>query len=264
LARHLVFVHGANVNSLCWERFVPLFEAAGWTCHAPDWPLLGGEPAALRASVPEDLAGLGVEEILGRYTDFIQGLDSPPALLGHSFGGLFVQLLLSRGIGTAAVALDPAPPAGVFPTAEALKAAWPIVSSFGHWKKAFVMDPREWAEKFANGLPEDQRQAAWERYVVPTPGRLWAQSTWKPRLISVDWKKPDRAPLLICAGGQDHTVSSSMNRSNFDRYATEAVTEFELFPQASHFLLAEPGWEVVAERAQAFLSEHHSGPARAE
>ena|GEM_PF-6504773 len=43
-----------------------------------------------------------------------------------------MQLLLSRGLGTVGVALDPAPPAGVFPTAEALKASWPIVGTFEH------------------------------------------------------------------------------------------------------------------------------------
>lgn len=259
MSKTVVFVHGANVNSLCWERFIPRFEAAGWTCHAPDWPELSGEPAALRERVPEGLAGLGIEKIVGSYAAFIESLPEPPALVGHSFGGLFAQLLLGRGLGTAAVALDPAPPAGVFPTVEALKAAWPVVKTFGHWKKTFLMTEEDFGAKFANGVPEGDRAAAWARYIVPTPGRLWAQSTWKPGLLSVDWKKADRAPLLICAGGQDHTVSASMNRANFEKYQGDAVTEFERFDDASHFLLAEPGWEAVADRALAFLEAHHPG-----
>jgi pimeloyl-ACP methyl ester carboxylesterase len=257
MSKHLVFVHGANVNGLCWEKFVPVFEAAGWTCHVPDWPTLSGEPADLRANVPEGLAGLGIEEIVASFAAVIEGLDSAPALVGHSFGGLFVQLLLARGLGTCGVALDPAPPAGVFPTVEALKAAWPIVKTFGHHKKTFTMDPHEFGEKFANGVPEADRSDAWSRYVVPTPGRIWAQATWKPGLVSVDWKKADRAPLLICAGGQDHTVSASMNRNNFGKYKGEAVTEFHEFADASHFLLAEPGWDAVADKALGFVTEHH-------
>lgn len=256
MGRSVVFVHGANVNSRCWERFVPRFEAAGWTTHAPDWPGLAGDPASLREPVA-DIAALGIQEIVDHYAAFIESLPEPPSLVGHSFGGLFVQLLLGRDLGRAAVAIDPAPPAGIIPTPQALKAAWPIVGTFAHWKKAFVMDPHEFEHTFANGLPAGEAQAAWERYVVPTPGRLWGQSTWKPKLLTVDWKKADRAPLLLCAGGEDRTVPAPMNRANFKKYRGEAVTEFEEFEDASHFLIAEPGWEAVADRALAFLEAHH-------
>jgi predicted alpha/beta hydrolase len=35
----------------------------------------------------------------------IRGLDRPPIIIGHSFGGLFTQLLLDCGLGAAGVAI---------------------------------------------------------------------------------------------------------------------------------------------------------------
>jgi pimeloyl-ACP methyl ester carboxylesterase len=43
------------------------------------------------------------------YVRLIAELYEPPVLIGHSFGGLIVELLLDRGLGRAGVALSPAP-----------------------------------------------------------------------------------------------------------------------------------------------------------
>jgi pimeloyl-ACP methyl ester carboxylesterase len=42
-------------------------------------------------------------------------LPEPPFLIGHSMGGLVVQMLLDRGFGAAGVAISSAPPRGVPP-----------------------------------------------------------------------------------------------------------------------------------------------------
>ena len=254
MTKTVVFVHGAFVTGLCWEKFTEAFAAADWTCHAPSWPHLDGEPAALRKAPPAELAALGIEEILDHYAAFIEALPEPPMLVGHSFGGLFVQLLLQRGLGRAGVAIDPAPPSGVLPSVQALKAAWPVVGTFGHWKKTIDMSVEEFGATFANGLEDSEKAAAWDRYVVPSPGRLWAQSTFRPGLVKIDFSRADRAPLMIFAGSADRTVTPDMNRKNFEKYgASSAVTEFHEFEGRSHFLIAEPGWEEVASKAMDFL-----------
>ena len=58
-------------------------------------------------------AGLGLTEIVDHYEGLINDLDQPPVLVGHSFGGLIVELLLDRGLGRAGVAISPAPPKGI-------------------------------------------------------------------------------------------------------------------------------------------------------
>lgn len=55
-----------------------------------------------------------MKEIVDQYDAFIRALPEPPILIGHSFGGLFVQQLLDRGLGRAGIALDPTAPEDVF------------------------------------------------------------------------------------------------------------------------------------------------------
>ena len=43
----------------------------------------------------------------------IRRLPETPIIMGHSYGGLFTQLLLDRGLGLAGVAFDPAPIRGL-------------------------------------------------------------------------------------------------------------------------------------------------------
>jgi len=38
MGKNVVFIHGAWVTGLCWEKFVGFFESKGYTCVAPNWP----------------------------------------------------------------------------------------------------------------------------------------------------------------------------------------------------------------------------------
>ena len=114
-SKTLVFLHGAWVTPLCWEKFIPFFEAKGYTCHAPAWPHKDRSIDELRRNPAPELARLGITEIVDHYDRFVRRLDQPPILIGHSYGGLFVQMLFDRGLGAAGVAIDSAPPRGVLP-----------------------------------------------------------------------------------------------------------------------------------------------------
>ena len=46
------------------------------------------------------------------------------------------------------------------------------------------------------------------------------QETW------VNYKNESRAPLLFIAGGEDHIMPPSVNKSNAKHYKSAAVTEF--------------------------------------
>src|SRR5262245_11800449 len=113
MARTIVFLHGAWVTAACWEKMQPWFEARGYATLAPNWPGKDRPVEATRRD-PSPLAGLGVGEIVASYESVVRGLPEPPILIGHSFGGLFTQILLDRGLGAAGVAIDSAPPRGVW------------------------------------------------------------------------------------------------------------------------------------------------------
>ena len=66
----------------------------------------------------------------------------------------------------------------------------------------------------------------------------------------VDYAKPDRAPLLLIAGGRDHIVPSAVVYENFNRYRRSAApTDFKLFQPRPHLTAALDGWTDVADYA---------------
>ena len=89
---------------------------------------------------------------------------------------------------------------------------------------------------------------------MPGPGRVLFQgalANFNPHSPdAVDFKRQDRAPLLLIAGGADHLVPAVIDKSTADHYAKSgAVTEYKLFAGRSHWTIAEPGWEEVADYA---------------
>ena len=123
-----MLIHGAWLSARSWENFADYFGKRGFAVSAPEWPRKHGDVEELREDADE-LAGLGLTEIVDHYEELIRGLDQPPVLIGHSFGGLIVELLLDRGLGRAGVALSPAPPKGILVLPfSSLKAASPALA----------------------------------------------------------------------------------------------------------------------------------------
>jgi pimeloyl-ACP methyl ester carboxylesterase len=248
----IVFLHGAWVTPLCWEHFVPYFEKKGYRTLAPPWP---GKEAAIdhqrRAPSPM-LGGLGIREIVEHYESVIRRLPESPVLVGHSFGGLFVQILLDRGLGSAGVAIDSAPPAGIFsfyPTA--FRSLGRVLTTWMGWKRILRMPFSDFRYAFLNTVPSDRQQPVYDRYVVPETGRVFFQAALSfasPNSPArVDFANPGRPPLLLIAGGSDHIVPPQINRANYRKYhSPSAKTDFKEFPGRGHWILAEDGWEQVA------------------
>src|SRR6266542_5733612 len=103
-------------------------------CIAPAWPYDDRPVGELRATPDPRLAAIGIGEIVDHYDRIVRGLDRP-ILIGHSFGGLFVQMLLDRGLGAAGVSIDPAPPKGILPGPNAVRASLPVLMGWQSWSR---------------------------------------------------------------------------------------------------------------------------------
>src|SRR3954452_6946847 len=110
----VVFVHGLWLLPSSWDRWASLFEAAGYTALTPGWP---DDPETVDEAKahPEVFAGKTVGQVADHFEEVISGLDKRPAAVGHSFGGLLAMILAGRGLGSASVAISPAPFRGVLP-----------------------------------------------------------------------------------------------------------------------------------------------------
>src|SRR5215208_4019036 len=108
----VLLIHGMWMTPLSWEHWASRYTGQGHNVILPAWPGLEAEPEQLRRD-PSPLRDLSITDVLDHYDKIIRGLERPPIIIGHSFGGLFTQLLADRGLGAAVVALGTGAPKGV-------------------------------------------------------------------------------------------------------------------------------------------------------
>jgi pimeloyl-ACP methyl ester carboxylesterase len=263
----IVLIHGLWLTPRSWEGWKARFEERGHEVLAPAWPRMEGEVEALRRD-PSVMNGLGVAEVVDHYDRIVRGLDTPPVIMGHSFGGLVTELLLDRGLGAAGVALSPAPVKGVLrlPPAE-LRTVFPALRNPTNKNKTVELTPKQFRWAFTNTMNDADAEAAYERYYVPGPGRVLFQAAFanvNPRAVTkVDFHKDDRPPLLVVGNDQDHTVPASVSREAAKRLGkSRAVVDYKEFVGRPHFTAGAPGWEAVADYALEWANRHTTAPAK--
>lgn len=250
----IVLIHGLWLTALSWEKWVARYEARGYKVIARSWPHMEGDIDALRRD-PSAITGLGVTDIVDHYAAIIDELDAPPIIMGHSFGGLITEILLDRGFGAVGVAIDPAPVKGilVLPFAS-LKSAFPALKNPFATHEAVALTPEQFNYAFTNHLSAEESQPLFERYAVPGPNHVLFQASlanFNPHAATtVNFANSDRAPLLLIAGGNDHTVPAVVTAANYKLFAdSEAITEYREFPDRTHWTIGQDGWESVADYA---------------
>ena len=254
----VVFIHGLWLLPSSWDRWRTLFEDAGYTTLAPGWP---DDPNSVdEANLhPEVFAHKSVGEVADHFETVIGKLDRKPVLIGHSFGGLLAQILAGRELGSATVAIDPAPFRGVLPLPlSALKSASPVLGNPANHGRAIPLTYEQFRYAFANAVGEDEAKELFNTFAVPAAGvPLFQAATanlnpWSE--VKIKTKKVDRGPLLIISGEKDHTVPWAIANASFKRHKrNKAVTEIVEIPGRGHALTIDSGWHEVADTALEFV-----------
>lgn len=256
--RTVVLVHGMFMGPSCWSEIQPFLEQRGYRVLAPAWPAHEGTAAEARGAHPDPaLAAVDLAAVVEHHRRIIEPLEEPPILIGHSMGGLVVQLLISEGLGSAGVAIDAAPPKGVFTLDPAfLKSNGRILR--GSLDDPLDMDLERFAYVFANTLPPDEQRRAWEQHARPESRRVGRDGTGAS--AKVDFRRT-RAPLLLLGGEHDHAVPAVIGRKTFRRYRkADAITEYREIAGADHWLIASDKWREVAELTVQWLAEQGASP----
>jgi non-heme chloroperoxidase len=254
----VVFVHGLWLLPSSWDRWIAVFEAAGYTALKPGWPD-DPETVAEANAKPDIFAHKTVGQIADHVEAVIQGLTKKPVVIGHSFGGLLVQILAGRGLSAATVAIDPAPFQGVLPLPfSALKSAFPVLSNPANINRAIPLTYDQFRYGFANAVSEDEAKQLYETFAVPGSGVPLFQAAsanlnpWTE--AKVDTRNPDRGPLLILSGEKDHTVPWAIANASFHQQQhNPCVTEIKEMPNRGHALVIDSGWREVADTALMFV-----------
>ena len=255
MPKTIVLIHGAWLNSASWAGFKSRYEARGNRVLAPDWPFNDRSPAELRASPAPELARTGQREILAHYERIIRELDEAPILIGHSAGGTFTQHLLDRGLGAAGVAINPAPTPGVPLYPHAIVSALPVFIDPLSFRKAKHMTRRFFARRFAQTAPREEVDSLYDRYIVPTAGKVYWDGI--VNAIRIDWASAKRPPLLLIGGGKDLIADAAMTAAIYRKQKRAASpTELKIFPDRSHWTCMDPGWEEVADTAIEWAERH--------
>jgi len=255
MTRTVLFIHGAWLTPASWDEFRAEFEKRGYQTVAPAWPYMDRSVMELRDNPAPELNQLGIAEIADHYARIAESLPEPPILVGHSFGGLIVELLLDRGIGVAGIAIDPAPPRGVLATPRAVLTGLPVLFSWRGWSRVHTMSEKNFRSGFANGLTPEQQTKHFAEDVVPAPGRIVFQDALGIG-TKIRYDNPDRAPLLLIGGTDDRTVPVGMVRSNYKKaQRATSPTEFIEYPGRCHYQMAQDGWEKVADNIISWIGK---------
>jgi pimeloyl-ACP methyl ester carboxylesterase len=248
----VVFIHGLWIHSDSWQPWLELYRSEGYDPIAPGWPGDSSDVAQTRNNAPAT-ANKGIDEINRSYAAFIDGLARPPIVIGHSFGGLIAQKLLADGQAAAAIAIDPGQIKGVKPLPFAqLRSGFPVLSKPGNKKHAVSLTKKRFRYSFGNALSEAESDELFGKWTIPGPGKpLFEASAANFKRTSpaaVDTHRNDRGPLLLIAGGKDHTVPKVVVKAAYKLYAgSDATTDFHEFPDRGHSLVVDHGWREVAD-----------------
>jgi pimeloyl-ACP methyl ester carboxylesterase len=267
----VVLIHGLWMTPKSWDTWAGHFRAKGHDVYTLAWPGIGDRtPEDLRRD-PSALAGRGIREVV----DFLEAeigklnLSEKPIIMGHSFGGLFTQMLADRGVGSAYVGVEPGQPAGIstlpFST---FRTAFPILRNpFGKNGASQISKPH-FHFTFGNDLTRAESDQEYERNAIPSFNRVFfegvaAAFNEKGGQSHVEYGRPERAPLLILAGEIDHVVPPAIAKAIMKKYrqgaaktGSTAIVEYREFPGRTHRIVSQKGWEEVADYALDWAVAH--------
>ena len=254
----VIFIHGLWLLSSSWNRWLEVFEKAGYIGLTPGWPD-DPETVAEANANPGPMAGKTIRQVADHFAKIAGSLNRRPAIIGHSFGGLLAQILAGRGLSIATAAIDPAGFRGVLPLPfSALKSAFPVLGNPANRGRAVSLTYEQFRYAFANAVDEVEAKSLYDTYAVPAPGAPLFQAAmanfnpWTE--ATVDTKNPRRGPLLIVSGERDHTVppavaGAALKKQKFN----PGHTEFLEMKDRGHALTIDHGWHEVADATLSFL-----------
>ena len=255
LSKPVVFITGTFIGNNCWDEWKLYFENKGHQCIAPAWPYKDASPEELRNRHPdEDIASNRLEDLTDYFEDKVNALSKQSIVVGHSLGGLIVQLLLQRGVGTAGVAIHSFPPPGIGTLKFSfLKAVWGAIGFFTPTQKTYMISFKKWKRAIANGMTCEKQKQSFYKYAIPE-SKLVTRDTFKCA-AKINFKKT-HAPLLFISGSRDRIIPPSLSYNIYKKYKQgSSITDYKEFRGRNHLFFDHPAWKEDADFILNWLQE---------
>jgi pimeloyl-ACP methyl ester carboxylesterase len=251
-SKTIVFIHGLFMNPKSWENWIGYFEAKGYKCYAPAYPYHDGKPNDLRNDISNELTKLSISDVVKSYEEFIDTLPQKPILIGHSVGGFITQKLIELNKGVLGICIDSAPPNGIFTFKWSFwRANLPVINPF-KGNSPFKPSVNWFHDAFCNTMTIAETIAIYNEYVVPESRNI-PRSMLNDPYGKINFNLPHH-PLLFISGEKDNIIPTSLNVSNLKAYNDRnSVRDFKTFPNRTHYICGQKGWEEVAEFVQDWI-----------
>lgn len=247
LSKSFIFISGTFIGNNCWDEWTHYFENEGYKCITPAWPYKDALPEELRNQHSgAAIASTRLNNLIDYFAGIIASLPAEPIMIGHSLGGLIVQLLLQRGLGLAGVALHSFPPWSISSFKFSFLASWwESMDIFGTVKESYLLPFKKWKASLANGMSGEQQRLSYYKYAVPE-SKLVIRDAFKP-VSKIDFKK-EHAPLLLISGGLDIIIPAAVNYTNYKCYHPgNSITDYKDFSQRNHLVFGQTASRETAD-----------------
>jgi len=169
---------------------------------------------------------------------------------------LIAQQLAVRGLARAMILLSPNAPWGVLPTSDEERAvAVGLMSAGPFWQGVMHLDFDLEATYALNMVPPDQQRTVFDSLQGESSRVVFEMFFWmfdNDRSSFVDFESV-RCSVLVASGTEDRVLAPETAREIARRYGK--LASLYRPKDHGHFLLMEPGWEVVAAHCETWLTE---------
>lgn len=253
-SKHVVLIHGA------WSRGGQLasaraaFEERGYSAHTPT--LRHHELPSHEGAMK--IASLSLRDYTDDLVAFVNSLDSPPLLVGHSMGGLLAQLVAARTRQAGVVAACPAPAAGIFGTTPTnLRMSLPYFLRPRPWAKPVCPPTLERFRRWiANTQTEDIAREIYDGLVCES-GRSYCEMLLAALKLSkatvVDFATVT-TPVLVMGGECDRIVPAGVVRQTAARYQHDTSVEI---PRSDHMVFSGAALRVTMGHIDHWIASNH-------
>lgn len=254
-ANSVVFVTGAFISNNCWDEWIVYFENEGYQCTAPAWPHKDTSAEKLRNKPSDDaIASNTIASVTEYFRTVVKALPEKPILVGHSLGGLIVQLLLQEGLGSAGVAIHSFPPRGVNSFRFSfLMAIWKTMMLFTSTRKTYMISFRKWRKSIVNGRSYEDQKKLYYQYAVPESKKIVRDIYRCSTKLNFRKLHP---PILLTSGSNDKLVPAAINYWIYKQYAiTDSTAGYAEFNNHNHLVFGQSEWKEEAESVLCWLKD---------